>query len=369
MVARLSAALEAAARWIDAPVNGLGQAGSAPATPSNINRALGALPLPQPGPEPARGLPFCVPRFNPVPPALIPSPSAQQRPADMAVSAEPPHRRLVPVLGWVGGPKGGPPAQTDILLRSPQGGDRPSVRGCARCQGSHAEEEGEAGPGGLPVGSGCPWPRAGPQPGHPGLSSAPWGGRAELAASAGGRGSVPRSPLPNAAACPQPCSRSLNSILGKSNLKFAGMPITLTISTSSLNLMASDCKQVRGRGWAAGFKRAGVIVSPPGPAGGQGVSPGSTGTSGWVRGLLSAHLLLVRGAWLSRCWGQRSEGRSRICSQPGARLLAFTRLLVAPGVSRPSSGALWLITRAPRAREPQPQGEGGGQEVPAEAGR
>ncbi|NXM79340.1 SHC1 protein, partial [Oenanthe oenanthe] len=42
----------------------------------------------------------------------------------------------------------------------------------------------------------------------------------------------------------KPCSRSLNSILGKSNLKFAGMPITLTISTSSLNLMASDCKQI-----------------------------------------------------------------------------------------------------------------------------
>ncbi|OXB54256.1 UNVERIFIED_CONTAM: hypothetical protein H355_009903, partial [Colinus virginianus] len=41
----------------------------------------------------------------------------------------------------------------------------------------------------------------------------------------------------------KPCGRSLNSILGKSNLKFAGMPITLTISTSSLNLMASDCKQ------------------------------------------------------------------------------------------------------------------------------
>ncbi|KFV98076.1 SHC-transforming protein 1, partial [Fulmarus glacialis] len=38
----------------------------------------------------------------------------------------------------------------------------------------------------------------------------------------------------------QPCGRSLNSILGKSNLKFAGMPITLTISTSSLNLMASS---------------------------------------------------------------------------------------------------------------------------------
>ncbi|KAG9471015.1 hypothetical protein GDO78_016132 [Eleutherodactylus coqui] len=38
--------------------------------------------------------------------------------------------------------------------------------------------------------------------------------------------------------------RSLNSILGKCNLKFAGMPITLTISTSSLNLMASDCRQI-----------------------------------------------------------------------------------------------------------------------------
>ncbi|XP_061462716.1 SHC-transforming protein 1 isoform X3 [Rhineura floridana] len=42
----------------------------------------------------------------------------------------------------------------------------------------------------------------------------------------------------------KPCGRSLNTILGKSNLKFAGMPITLTISTSSLNLMASDCKQI-----------------------------------------------------------------------------------------------------------------------------
>uniref|UniRef100_A0A8D2PYG5 SHC-transforming protein 1 n=2 Tax=Varanus komodoensis TaxID=61221 RepID=A0A8D2PYG5_VARKO len=42
----------------------------------------------------------------------------------------------------------------------------------------------------------------------------------------------------------KPCGRALNSILGKSNLKFAGMPITLTISTSSLNLMASDCKQI-----------------------------------------------------------------------------------------------------------------------------
>ncbi|XP_074931303.1 SHC-transforming protein 1 isoform X6 [Phalacrocorax aristotelis] len=54
----------------------------------------------------------------------------------------------------------------------------------------------------------------------------------------------PGETLRHAPICPQPCGRSLNSILGKSNLKFAGMPITLTISTSSLNLMASDCKQI-----------------------------------------------------------------------------------------------------------------------------
>ncbi|XP_059498981.1 SHC-transforming protein 1 isoform X2 [Stegostoma tigrinum] len=42
----------------------------------------------------------------------------------------------------------------------------------------------------------------------------------------------------------KPCSRSLNTILGKSNLQFAGIVITLTISTTSLNLMASDCKQI-----------------------------------------------------------------------------------------------------------------------------
>lgn len=41
------------------------------------------------------------------------------------------------------------------------------------------------------------------------------------------------------------------------------MPITLTISTSSLNLMASDCKQVRmGRGWA-GFGQAGILRNHP----------------------------------------------------------------------------------------------------------
>ncbi|XP_077454238.1 SHC-transforming protein 1 isoform X1 [Stigmatopora argus] len=42
----------------------------------------------------------------------------------------------------------------------------------------------------------------------------------------------------------KPPSRCLTSILGKSNLQFAGMTISLTISTSSLNLLASDCKQI-----------------------------------------------------------------------------------------------------------------------------
>ncbi|XP_077432631.1 SHC-transforming protein 1 isoform X6 [Vanacampus margaritifer] len=42
----------------------------------------------------------------------------------------------------------------------------------------------------------------------------------------------------------KPSSRCLASILGKSNLQFAGMTISLTISTSSLNLLASDCKQI-----------------------------------------------------------------------------------------------------------------------------
>uniref|UniRef100_A0A3P8URB7 SHC-transforming protein 1 n=1 Tax=Cynoglossus semilaevis TaxID=244447 RepID=A0A3P8URB7_CYNSE len=42
----------------------------------------------------------------------------------------------------------------------------------------------------------------------------------------------------------KPSTRCLTSILGKSNLQFAGMTISLTISTSSLNLLASDCKQI-----------------------------------------------------------------------------------------------------------------------------
>uniref|UniRef100_A0A3Q2YTP6 SHC-transforming protein 1 n=1 Tax=Hippocampus comes TaxID=109280 RepID=A0A3Q2YTP6_HIPCM len=42
----------------------------------------------------------------------------------------------------------------------------------------------------------------------------------------------------------KPSSRCLTSILGKSNLQFAGMTISLTISTSSLNLLESDCKQI-----------------------------------------------------------------------------------------------------------------------------
>uniref|UniRef100_A0A3B5B1D3 SHC-transforming protein 1 n=1 Tax=Stegastes partitus TaxID=144197 RepID=A0A3B5B1D3_9TELE len=51
----------------------------------------------------------------------------------------------------------------------------------------------------------------------------------------------------------KPSSRCLTSILGKSNLQFAGMTISLTISTSSLNLLASDCKQVRLENEAAVF--------------------------------------------------------------------------------------------------------------------
>ncbi|XP_055065911.1 SHC-transforming protein 1 isoform X4 [Misgurnus anguillicaudatus] len=42
----------------------------------------------------------------------------------------------------------------------------------------------------------------------------------------------------------KPTIRCLSSILGKSNLQFAGMPISLTVSTSSLNLLAVDCKQI-----------------------------------------------------------------------------------------------------------------------------
>ncbi|XP_068608904.1 SHC-transforming protein 3 [Brachionichthys hirsutus] len=42
----------------------------------------------------------------------------------------------------------------------------------------------------------------------------------------------------------KPPSKALSSILGKSNLQFAGMSINLNISTSSLNLMAPDGKQI-----------------------------------------------------------------------------------------------------------------------------
>ncbi|KAM8872894.1 SHC-transforming protein 3 isoform 1-T2 [Synchiropus picturatus] len=42
----------------------------------------------------------------------------------------------------------------------------------------------------------------------------------------------------------KPPSKSLSNILGKSNLQFAGMSINLNISTSSLNLMTPDCKQI-----------------------------------------------------------------------------------------------------------------------------
>lgn len=39
-------------------------------------------------------------------------------------------------------------------------------------------------------------------------------------------------------------NKVLSSILGKSNLQFAGMSIMLNISTASLNLMTPDMKQV-----------------------------------------------------------------------------------------------------------------------------
>uniref|UniRef100_M4ARP2 SHC adaptor protein 3 n=1 Tax=Xiphophorus maculatus TaxID=8083 RepID=M4ARP2_XIPMA len=42
----------------------------------------------------------------------------------------------------------------------------------------------------------------------------------------------------------KPPSKALSNILGKSNLQFAGMSINLNISTSSLNLMTPDCKQI-----------------------------------------------------------------------------------------------------------------------------
>lgn len=42
----------------------------------------------------------------------------------------------------------------------------------------------------------------------------------------------------------KPPSKALSSILGKSNLQFAGMSINLNISTNSLNLMTPDCKQI-----------------------------------------------------------------------------------------------------------------------------
>nr|XP_033784640.1 SHC-transforming protein 3 [Geotrypetes seraphini] len=42
----------------------------------------------------------------------------------------------------------------------------------------------------------------------------------------------------------KPPSKALSSILGKSNLQFAGMSITLNISTTSLNMMTPDSKQI-----------------------------------------------------------------------------------------------------------------------------
>ncbi|OCU01198.1 SHC-transforming protein 3 [Xenopus laevis] len=42
----------------------------------------------------------------------------------------------------------------------------------------------------------------------------------------------------------KPANKNLSSILGKSNLQFAGMSITLNISTTSLNMMTPDSKQI-----------------------------------------------------------------------------------------------------------------------------
>ncbi|XP_028830518.1 SHC-transforming protein 3 [Denticeps clupeoides] len=53
--------------------------------------------------------------------------------------------------------------------------------------------------------------------------------------------------VPGAKGAPRkrkPPSKALSSILGKSNLQFAGMSINLNISTSSLNLMTPDSKQI-----------------------------------------------------------------------------------------------------------------------------
>ncbi|MGH0183738.1 UNVERIFIED_CONTAM: hypothetical protein FKN15_013082 [Acipenser sinensis] len=57
----------------------------------------------------------------------------------------------------------------------------------------------------------------------------------------------------------RPSTRSLSSILGKSNLQFAGMSINLSVSTSSLNLMATDCKQ--GSGWLV-YSSNGCVAEP-----------------------------------------------------------------------------------------------------------
>ncbi|XP_071583086.1 SHC-transforming protein 1 isoform X6 [Heliangelus exortis] len=88
----------------------------------------------------------------------------------------------------------------------------------------------------------------------------------------------------------KPCGRSLNSILGKSNLKFAGMPITLTISTSSLNLMASDCKQIIANHHmqSISFASGGDPVSMQGPIC---TSPSSAGQGGLSSPLLISPLL------------------------------------------------------------------------------
>lgn len=51
----------------------------------------------------------------------------------------------------------------------------------------------------------------------------------------------PRCPLPH----PQAPNKSLASILGKSNLRFAGMSIAISISVDGLNLSVPATRQVR----------------------------------------------------------------------------------------------------------------------------
>lgn len=106
------------------------------------------------------------------------------------------------------------------------------------------------------------------------------------------------------------------------------MPITLTISTSSLNLMASDCKQVRGGRVWAGFGQAGVSsCTTPQVSLEQGMPPASPGNV-WVGCVMSAHLPAVPGAEevggisLVLCGISPGDGKTQV-PLPGARSPGF----------------------------------------------